>query len=106
MALDAGGPLTLNALLCGQIEVADVFSTDPAMAAENLVALEDAKHLFLAENIIPVINEKKARPPSGTSWTKSRGAHHRRPHRDERAGGRFEDMGDIAREWLKSKNLA
>ncbi|QYB06596.1 glycine/betaine ABC transporter substrate-binding protein [Rhodococcus sp. USK10] len=107
LALDAGGPLTLNALLSGQIEVADVFSTDPAMRSENLVALEDTKHLFLAENITPIINEKKAGDDvravladvSAALTTEDLIA------MNERVAD-LEDMGDIAREWLQDKGLA
>ncbi|QSE92884.1 glycine/betaine ABC transporter substrate-binding protein [Rhodococcus pseudokoreensis] len=107
LALDAGGPLTLNALLSGQIEVADVFSTDPAMRSENLVALEDTKHLFLAENITPIINENKAGDDvravladvSAALTTEDLIA------MNERVAD-LEDMGDIAREWLQDKGLA
>jgi osmoprotectant transport system substrate-binding protein len=59
-SLDAGGPLTMTALLNGQIQVADVFSTDPALTANNLVALEDDKSLFAAENVVPVISSAKS----------------------------------------------
>ena len=60
VSLDAGGPLTMTALMNGQIQVADVFSTDPALTANNLVALEDDKSLFAAENIVPVISSAKS----------------------------------------------
>ncbi|TQC45998.1 glycine/betaine ABC transporter substrate-binding protein [Rhodococcus sp. WS4] len=107
LALDAGGPLTLNALLSGQIEVADVFSTDPAMRSENLVALEDTKHLFLAENITPIINENKAGDDvravladvSAALTTDDLTEMNKRV-------ADLDDMGDIAREWLQDKGLA
>jgi osmoprotectant transport system substrate-binding protein len=60
VSLDAGGPLTMTALLNGQIQVADVFSTDPALTANDLVALEDDKSLFAAENVVPVISSAKS----------------------------------------------
>lgn len=59
-SLDAGGPLTMTALLNGQIQVADVFSTDPAITENGLVALEDDKSLFAAENVVPVISSAKS----------------------------------------------
>jgi osmoprotectant transport system substrate-binding protein len=107
LALDAGGPLTLNALLSGQIEVADVFSTDPAMRSENLVALEDTKHLFLAENITPIINENKAGDDvrgvlADVSAALTTGD---LIEMNQRVAD-LEDMGDIAREWLQDKGLA
>ncbi|MEW1822264.1 ABC transporter substrate-binding protein [Arthrobacter sp. NPDC080031] len=106
-ALDAGGPLTLNALLSGQVQVADLFSTDPAIAANNLVALEDNKNLFLSENIVPVINQKKASDTVKTVLDKVSAA----LTTDDliQMNGRtakFEDMGQIAQDWLKAKNLA
>ncbi|MEU8821324.1 ABC transporter substrate-binding protein [Actinoplanes sp. NPDC048796] len=60
--LDAGGPLTLNALLDGKIDVANIFSTDSAIATKKLVVLEDPKNLYLAENIIPLIRTEANNP--------------------------------------------
>lgn len=57
--LDVAGPLTLSALMNGQVQVADMTSTDPAMTESKLVALEDPKNLFPAQNIVPLIAEKK-----------------------------------------------
>ncbi|MBS3181925.1 ABC transporter substrate-binding protein [Leucobacter manosquensis] len=58
--LDAGGPLTLTALQNGQAQVGDMFSSDPAIEANGLVALEDDKGLFPPANILPVISENVA----------------------------------------------
>lgn len=60
--LDAGGPLTLNALTGDQIQAGNLFTTDPAILANDLVALEDPKSLFAAQNILPLINSDKATP--------------------------------------------
>lgn len=57
--LDAGGPLTMTALTSGQVQVGDIFSTDPGLTSNNLVALEDDKSLFAAENVVPVISSAK-----------------------------------------------
>jgi osmoprotectant transport system substrate-binding protein len=61
-SLDAGGPLTINALKNGQVDAADVFSTDPNIAAEGWVTLEDPKNQFAAQNVLPLINKDKATP--------------------------------------------
>ncbi len=53
--LDAGGPLTVNALKDGDIDVANIFSTDSSIATNKFVVLEDPKNLYLAENILPLI---------------------------------------------------
>ena len=53
--LDAGGPLTLQALEAGDIGVALLFSTDPAITADHLVVLADDRGLQPAENITPLV---------------------------------------------------
>lgn len=58
--LDAGGPLTLEALLSGDVDVANIFSTNSAIETNDLVVLEDTKQLYLSENIVPIIRESKS----------------------------------------------
>ena len=55
LPLDAGGPLTLQALQAGDISVALLFSTDPAITAEHLVVLADDRGLQPAENVVPLV---------------------------------------------------
>ncbi|MEZ0492329.1 glycine betaine ABC transporter substrate-binding protein [Kineococcus sp. TBRC 1896] len=57
--LDAGGPLTVNALADGSIQVANLFTTDSAIETNDFVTLEDPKNLFLAQNILPLIRSSK-----------------------------------------------
>jgi osmoprotectant transport system substrate-binding protein len=57
-ALDAGGPLTLQALLNGQIDAGNLFTTDPNIAAEELVVLEDPDSLFAAQNVVPLVRSE------------------------------------------------
>jgi osmoprotectant transport system substrate-binding protein len=61
-SLDAGGPLTINALKSGQIDAGDIFTTDPSIAADNFVVLQDPKNLYAAQNVLPLINKAKATP--------------------------------------------
>ncbi|HSK92305.1 MAG TPA: ABC transporter substrate-binding protein [Euzebyales bacterium] len=56
-ALDAGGPLTTEALNQGDIDVGLVFSTQGAIAANDWVVLEDDQGLQPAENITPAVRE-------------------------------------------------
>jgi osmoprotectant transport system substrate-binding protein len=58
--LDAGGPLTLQALTAGDIDVALLFTTDPAIRARHLVVLADNRDLQPAENIVPVLRRATA----------------------------------------------
>ena len=57
---DVGGPVTVNALKRGQVDAADLFTTDPAIEANDFVVLEDPKSNFAAQNIVPIINKDKA----------------------------------------------
>jgi osmoprotectant transport system substrate-binding protein len=59
--LDAGGPLTRQALTAGDIDVALLFTTDPAIRARHLVVLADDRDLQPAENIVPVLRRATAR---------------------------------------------
>ena len=61
-ALDAGGPLTLGALTSDQIQAGNLFTTDPAIPANDLVVLEDPKNLFAAQNVLPLISAAKSTP--------------------------------------------
>jgi osmoprotectant transport system substrate-binding protein len=58
--LDAGGPVTVNALKNGQVQAADLFTTDPSIQANNFVILDDPKSNFAAQNVLPLINQAKA----------------------------------------------
>jgi osmoprotectant transport system substrate-binding protein len=53
--LDVGGPLTVEALDKGEIDVGLLFSTSSVIADKGWVILEDDKHLQNAENITPVV---------------------------------------------------
>lgn len=53
--LDAGGPLTLRALINGQVDAGNIFTTNPNIETEGLVALEDPESLFAAQNVVPLV---------------------------------------------------
>ena len=58
-ALDAGGPLTVQALKNGQVDAADLFTTDSNIPANDFVVLDDPEHLFAAQNVVPLIAKSK-----------------------------------------------
>ncbi len=57
-------PLTgqgiVQALKNGQADAANIFSTDPAIAANGFVQLEDNKKLFGSQNIVPLVRADRA----------------------------------------------
>jgi osmoprotectant transport system substrate-binding protein len=56
--LDAGGPITKEALTKGDVDVALLFTTDPGIKKNGWVQLEDDKHLQQAESVVPVIRKE------------------------------------------------
>lgn len=54
------GPTTADALKEGSIQVGNIFTTDPKMAANNLVPLQDPKNIFAAQNVTPLLNKAAA----------------------------------------------
>jgi osmoprotectant transport system substrate-binding protein len=59
---DAGGTVTVNDLKNGTIDAADIFSTDPSIAANNFVSLTDTKSMFAAQNVVPLFSKKVLTP--------------------------------------------
>ena len=57
-------PLTgqgiVQALKNGQVQAANIFSTDPNIAANGFVQLEDTKKLFGSQNIVPLVRADRA----------------------------------------------
>ncbi len=60
--LDVGGPLTVNSLKDGSIDVGNIFSTDSSIETEGFVVLEDPENLYTSQNILPLIRSDKLSP--------------------------------------------
>jgi osmoprotectant transport system substrate-binding protein len=52
---DFGGPDTVKALVDDSVQVADIYTTSPAISTEDLVVLEDPENMISSQNIIPLI---------------------------------------------------
>jgi len=108
-ALDAGGPLTRQALEAGDIGAALLFTTDPAIGAGHLVELADNRDLQPAENVIPVIRRATAdRYPgllAALDAVSVRLSTHALTALDAQVelGGR--DPRAVARSWLREQGL-
>ena len=55
---DSGGPLTVKALKDGDIQLANIYSSDPALADGTLTVLDDSKGLFLASHVVPLASSR------------------------------------------------
>ena len=104
---DAGGTLTMTALTNGQIQAGDLFSTDPGLVSNNLVALEDDKSLFAAENVVPVIKTAK----ENDTITKTLNAVSAKLTTDDLIKMNAEaatgtNLADIAKKWLAGAGIS
>ncbi|UKY50648.1 ABC transporter substrate-binding protein [Streptomyces inhibens] len=59
-ALDSSGPLVKGALKKGDIDIANVFTTDVDIVENGWVLLADPKNLIPAQHIVPLIASRKA----------------------------------------------
>jgi osmoprotectant transport system substrate-binding protein len=55
---DSGGPLTVKALVDNQIQLANIYTADPNIKSNNLLALADPDGLFFPDNVVPVVSKK------------------------------------------------
>ncbi len=55
---DFGGPDTVKALVDDSVQVADIYTTSPAIVTEDLVVLEDPEAMISAQNVVPLLSEK------------------------------------------------
>jgi osmoprotectant transport system substrate-binding protein len=108
--LDAGGPLTHQALTGGHVDVGLLFSTDPGLAADELVVLADDLGVQPAENVTPMVR-REAVDRWGDTLTATVDAVSARLTTDTlvslnagTAAGR--SPRDVAAEWLASEGLA
>jgi osmoprotectant transport system substrate-binding protein len=107
VSLDAGGTLTMTALTNGQIQAGDLFSTDPGLVSNNLVALVDDKNLFAAENVVPLIKSAK----QNDTVTKTLDAVSAKLTTDDLISMNAEaakgtNLSDIAKKWLAGAGLS
>ncbi len=52
----------VQALKNGQIDAANIFTTDPSIAANDFVVLQDDKKLFGAQNVVPLVAKSAVTP--------------------------------------------
>jgi len=53
--LDVAGPLTVEALTSGAVDVARLFSTQSVIETEDFVVLDDPKNVSIPQNVLPLI---------------------------------------------------
>ncbi|WP_055489093.1 ABC transporter substrate-binding protein [Streptomyces sp. TP-A0356] len=59
-SLDSDGPLVKGALKKGDVDVANLFTTDTDIKANDWVVLSDPLHLIPSQHIVPLVADRKA----------------------------------------------
>jgi osmoprotectant transport system substrate-binding protein len=105
-ALDAGGPLTKQAIKNGDVTIGLVLSSDGGVSALGLKILDDDKHLQTAENILPAVNSATAK---GTISTLDKVAATLTTddliQLNKSVDVNHEDPNVVAQRWLKDEGL-
>lgn len=103
---DSGGPLTVKALVDATVQVADIYTADPSISANDLVPLADPKALILPQNVVPVVSKKvdaKAAAAIEQVVAKLGSGELRKLNSDSVAGQK--KSGDVASAWLKAQGI-
>ena len=107
--LDAGGPLTVQALTGGQIQVGLLFTSDPAIAVNEFVLLQDDKQLQLADNIVPVVRQEILDANPGVAdvlnTVISRLTQEELTNLNRAVTVDLQSVPDVAREWITAQNF-
>jgi osmoprotectant transport system substrate-binding protein len=107
--LDVAGPLTVQALSGGQIQVGLLLTSDPAIATNGFVLLEDDKQLQLADNLIPVVRKEIVDANPGVAdvlnTMMSRLTQEELTNLNKAVTVDLESPADVAREWITAQNL-
>ncbi|WP_104117179.1 ABC transporter substrate-binding protein [Arthrobacter sp. B1805] len=106
---DGGGDITLQALLNDDVQAADIYTTTPSIADNDLVVLEDPENNFIAQQVLPLINtetvseeaQKVLNEVSAQLTTEDLLALNREVSGDEKR-----NPADAAADWLAEKGLA
>lgn len=105
---DSGGPNTVKALVDGQVQLADIYTTTPAIKQNHLVTLADPQNLIVAQNVVPLINKSKASERVSSVLDKVQAALTTEDLIEmniKSSGSAKESAEQIAKEWLASKKL-
>jgi glycine betaine/choline ABC-type transport system substrate-binding protein len=107
--LDAGGPLTVQALTGGQIQVGLLFTSDPAIAVSGFVLLEDDQQLQLADNLVPVVRKEIVDANPGVAdvlnTVISRLTQEELTNLNKAVTVDLKNVADVARDWITAQNF-
>ncbi|QVJ00884.1 ABC transporter substrate-binding protein [Nocardiopsis eucommiae] len=99
--------LLTKALEDGDIQAANLFTTDPQIAVEDLVVLEDPENLFGSQNITPLVNGEQVDDTARDALNAVSAAltTEELTQLNERVVIDNENAADVAQEWLEEQGL-
>lgn len=100
--------LLTQALLDGDIQAANLFTTDPQITANDFVILEDPENLFGAQNVTPLVNGEQVDETARGALNAVSAAltTEALTQLNERVVIGNENAADVAQEWLEQEGLA
>ncbi|WP_315987397.1 ABC transporter substrate-binding protein [Actinomadura sp. HBU206391] len=107
-SLDVAGPVSVSALKKGDVQAADLFTTDPAISKNGFVTLQDTKNLFSAQNVVPLVNSSKVNDTikSTLNAVSAKLTTQDLLDMNTKMSADKEDPDAVAKEWLSKAGLA
>lgn len=103
---DSGGPLTVTALTDGSVDVADIYTSSPAIEDNDLVSLEDPQSLIMPQQVVPLVGAQLgAKAVQAVNAVQRRLSSADLRGLNRRSTGEQLDSATIARDWLTAQGL-
>jgi len=106
-SLDEAGPITVSALKSGEVQVAELFSSDGNIVENHFVQLTDDKHLQPADYLIPVIRKSVDTPAvaAALNGLSAKLTTDELSNLNIMVNVDHDDPATVAQNWLKQKHL-
>ncbi|MGI8459473.1 MAG: ABC transporter substrate-binding protein [Propionibacteriaceae bacterium] len=105
---DFGGPDTVKALVDDSVQVADIYTTSPALKIDDLVVLDDPKNMISSQNVLPLVADSIYTDELGNALNAVSAqltTEDLIALRDRVEGKEKASAETAAKDWLASKNL-
>lgn len=102
------GTAIVQALKNDQAQAANIFTTDPSIKAEGFVVLQDPKHVFGSDNVVPLISKAKATAQVKTilNAVQAKLTTSNLADMDKQVQVDHKDPGAVAKQFLSSNGLS
>ncbi|OON73046.1 ABC transporter substrate-binding protein [Streptomyces tsukubensis] len=107
-SLDSSGPLVKGALRKGDVDVANLFTTDTDIASEDWVVLQDPKNLIPGQRVVPLIADRSSDPKVRKALARLGNALSTEDltELNRLVDKEKKDPDDVARDWARKHGLA